>query len=72
MAAARNIESFENHTLIYDQLMKIFASGEKFTMKKLKYILMQEYQKKLEHKGDQKKIAVKEESFETIVEEVKI
>lgn len=51
--------------------MKIFASGEKFTMKKLKYILMQEYLKKL-HDSGEKKITVQEQSFETIVEEVKI
>ena len=31
MAIARNLESYENHQLIYKQLMKIFTSGEKFT-----------------------------------------
>ena len=71
MTAAGNMESFENHTLIYDQLMKIFASGERFSIKKLKYILMQEYLKKLQHSGE-KKSAVQEQTYETIEEEVKI
>ena len=34
--------------------MKIFASGEKFSMKKLKYVLMNEYMNKLQNKGETK------------------
>lgn len=48
------MESYENHNLIFDQVMKIFASGEKFSMRKLKYVLMNEYLNKLQNKGETK------------------
>lgn len=54
MIVAKNMESYENHNLILDQVMKIFATGEKFSMRKLKYVLMNEYLNKLQNKGETK------------------
>ena len=54
LIVAKNMESYENHNVIFDQVMKIFASGEKFSMRKLKYVLMNEYLNKLQNKGEEK------------------
>ena len=51
---AKSMESYENHNLIFDRVMQIFTSGQKFTMKKLKNILLNEYMDKLQLKGQDK------------------
>lgn len=50
LMVARSIESYENHNRIYAKVMQVFASGQKFSMEKVKKILLDEYMYKLKTK----------------------